>query len=630
MSITANNLKVREVINQVVNDPAYREVSEVPLLSFHQVGLILLAYLGVFGGMALHVYAGLTLWIVYPIMVFAFYAAFTPLHDATHRAVSSNDFLNDLLGTISASILFPFATTAVYRFLHMAHHRYVGDEDLDPDESLVTIPTKYYPFGYLVLIFPDVLWVYWLFAKAWDRTPTHTRRATLFMFSGLFLFNLAWFLSPYAYEYLILFFIPNRLGMTYIAYSFAHIQHPEGMVWNEQPFLSTFKLKGNKHYLKTFFGQADHAMHHFLPHVPWYKYARVWELANGAFRQQGIPERHVLWRSDNNFEALKSAQQASELGDTIRARVVAVKTVANGVRHFSLQATSQPLPAFSAGAHIGVHLPSGKVRQYSLINPPYETDTYQIAVKLDERGRGGSREMHERLAEGTVVDITPPRNNFLLYENAQRYILISGGIGITPLLSMSHRLTELEQHFELHVCARSAADIPFRYELENWSFAPNVEFHLDEGGKPSIDLAKVLARPQKGTLLYLCGPAKFNDFIRQEALEIGWQEANIKEEVFSNPQPAGTESKAFELHLQRSGKTIAVKADETIIDALHHEQIEVPYSCMQGTCGSCVTNVVSGEIDHRDAVLSEREKASGKKICLCVSRAQGDQLSIDL
>ena len=263
MSITANNLKVREVIHQVVNDPAYREVSAVPLIAYQQLGLILLAYVGIFGGMALHVYAGLTLRVVYPIMIFSFYAAFTPLHDATHRAVSCNEFLNDLLGTVSASVLFPFATTAVYRFLHMAHHRYVGDEELDPDERLVTIPTKYYPLGYLILVFPDVLWIYWLFTKAWDRTPIHTRRATLLMFSGLFLFNLAWFLSPYAYEYLILFFIPNRLGITYIAYSFAHIQHPEGMVWNEEPFLSTFKLKGNKHYLKTFLGQADHAMHHF-------------------------------------------------------------------------------------------------------------------------------------------------------------------------------------------------------------------------------------------------------------------------------------------------------------------------------------------------------------------------------
>ena len=172
MSITSNNIRVREIINQVVNDPDYKEISTVPLISFHQIGLILLAYALVFGSIYLHLSMDLSLWIAYPLMIFGFFIAFTPLHDATHRAVSSNKFLNDLLGTISGNLLLPFNSTAGYRYLHLAHHRYVGDKDLDPDEVVVGIPTKYYPLGYVVLFFHDLLMFKWVFTKAWKRTPT--------------------------------------------------------------------------------------------------------------------------------------------------------------------------------------------------------------------------------------------------------------------------------------------------------------------------------------------------------------------------------------------------------------------------------------------------------------------------
>ena len=123
MSITLHNVKVREVINQVVNDPKYKKVSEVPLVSLHQIGLIVLAYTGFVGAALLNLYLGLSLWIVWPMMGLSSYLAFTPLHDATHRAVSSNKFLNDLLGTLSGFLLFPFITTPAYRFLHMSHKK---------------------------------------------------------------------------------------------------------------------------------------------------------------------------------------------------------------------------------------------------------------------------------------------------------------------------------------------------------------------------------------------------------------------------------------------------------------------------------------------------------------------------
>ena len=433
MSITSNNLQVREVINQVVNDPEYRQVSKVPIVSWHQIVLVFIGYTGVIGGMLLHQIYGVSLWIIYPMMIFCFYTAFTPLHDATHRAVSSNNFLNDLLGTISGFLLFPLSNTAGYRYLHLAHHRYVGDKDLDPDEPMVAIPTKYFPFGYLVLLFPDLIWAYWLLFKAWKRTPVKARMNVLIMIIGNVLFHLIWFLSPFWQEYLILFFIPNRLAITYTAFTFAHTPHPEGLKWNDFPFYTTFKLKGNKFFLLSLWGQAHHAMHHFLPHIPWYKYFKVWDLANGVFQKQDIPTKEVFSIPDIHFKD-KIIEKKADEKMTFMAEVTAINEVAENIKSFVFAPVNrkEQFPPFTAGSHINVFLPSGKIRSYSCVNPPYEKDRYQIAVKLDSKGRGGSIEMHEQISAGNIVEISRPKNNFVLYENVQKYILIAGGIGITP------------------------------------------------------------------------------------------------------------------------------------------------------------------------------------------------------
>ncbi len=607
-------------------------MATVPLFSVHQLGLIALAYVGVFGGMALYWYAGWSLWIVYPIMAFCFYTAFTPLHDATHRAVSSNNRLNDFLGTLSGFLLFPFANTTGYRYLHLAHHRYVGDKELDPDEPMVAIPTLYFPLGYLVLMFPDFLWAYWLLVKAWKRTPVRTRFSVLMLKVGNVLFHLAWFLSPFAYEYLVLFFIPNRIAITYTALTFAHSPHPEGLSWNDHPFQATFQLKVDDHFDWSLYGQGHHAMHHFLPHVPWYNYVKVWDLANGAFRRQDIPVKELFTKPDPHFKDKVLQAEVKSTASTLMVQVVAIREAAPGIKTYSLAPADSvsSLPPFTAGAHLRVSLPSGKVRSYSCVNAPYEENHYQIAVKLEPNGQGGSKEMHEAITVGDILEISPPQNNFVLYENVKQYILISGGIGITPLLSMAHRLTEIEKHFELHVCAKNATEVPFQYELQNWTFAPNVEVHLDANGKSSMDLTRVLASPHQDTLIYVCGPAGFNKWVKTQALSLGWEQDQIKQEVFSRTSSEGLEAQAFELVLNRSGKLVTVSADETIVDALQHHNVEVPYSCLQGTCGTCVTTVIEGEVDHRDAVLSEEEKKEGRKICPCVSRARGERLVLDL
>ena len=629
MSITANNSQVRQIINQVVNDPDYRDIAKVPLVSWHQLVMIVASFSAVIGGMiAIHYYDS-SLWLVYPIMIFAFYTSFTPLHDATHRAVSSDERINDWLGSLSGNLLFPFVTTEVYRFLHLAHHRYVGDKDLDPDEAMVAIPTRYFPFGYLVLLVPEVLWINWLFMKAWKRAPKNIRFYTLCMFIGNFIFHAAWLLSPLSTEYFYLFFLPNRLAILYVAFTFAHTPHPEGVKWNDYPFQATFKLRGNKLFLESLFGQEHHAMHHLLPHIPWYKYHKAWNLANGIFKEQSIPQKKVFSIPDKHFKDLITR---AENGKSIfKVKIIETTEVADGVKTFKFipQNGLSSLPNFSAGSHINVHLPSGKRRSYSLVNAPYEQSYYQIAVKKEEKGKGGSIELH-KLTVGDVLEISHPENNFILYENARNYILISGGIGITPLLSMSHRLHDLEKHFELHVCARSKEQIPFLHGLRNWSFAPNVEIHLDDAyGHSSIDLDVLLNNPSPDTLIYTCGPQGFNEWIKSKSIEFGWQENQIMQELFIHDQHTFGAAKPFLITLATSNKEIVVQEDQTIIDALHMNNIQVSYSCMQGTCGTCVTNVIEGKIEHRDAYLSKEEKTRNEKMCICVSRAQGKSLTLD-
>ncbi|MGF7217559.1 vanillate O-demethylase ferredoxin subunit [Spirosoma lacussanchae] len=628
MSITATNSRIREVINQVVHDPEYKKVSSVPLLSFQQISIIVLAYLVPFSLILVHIYWGMPLLVAYPIMAIFIYTAFTPLHDCTHRAVSNNNTINDVLGSLSGQVLFPFVTAPAFRYLHLSHHRYVGDKDLDPDERMVSFPTHYYPIGYLLLFVPEVYWVYWIYNNR-KRIPTKTKAHLAFTFGLNPIFHAFMLLSPIGTEYCMYFFIPSRLGIWITAFGFAHSPHPEGVKWNDYPFLTTFKLKSNRLILDGLLGQEHHAMHHFLPHVPWYKYFKVWELANGVFKKQFIPEKNIFSRPDKHFTETYKSYLIQEEKQTFLARVSQIEQVATNVKSFTFEPIDlASVPAFEAGAHIDLHLKSGKVRSYSLVNAPFDRNKYTIAVKKEENGRGGSREIHETLLEGDQITLSFPKNNFLLYENADRYILISGGIGITPLISMSHRLTELEKHFEFYVCARSKDQIPFQHALENWSFAPNIEYCLN--GRSGLDLSKILAKVEPRTLIYVCGPTEFNQWIRETAQAMGWDKNQIKSEAFHAGSLQVQTRKSFAVHLLKSKKTIMVAEDLSILDSLQLNNISVPYSCLQGTCGTCITDVTAGDIEHFDACLSEDEKMDNKKICLCVSRAKGESLTLDL
>lgn len=296
-------------------------------------------------------------------------------------------------------------------------------------------------------------------------------------------------------------------------------------------------------------------------------------------------------------------------------------------------ADGEPLPAFTAGAHIDVHV-DGLIRQYSLCNSPSERGVYRIGVLRDPLSRGGSVAMHA-LKDGATFEISAPKNHFPLDEHAAHTILLAGGIGITPLLCMAGQLHEADRSFELHYCAREPARAAFRERLAEPGLGPRTQFYFDSDAQDRrIDLSRVLAKPAANTHLYVCGPAGFIDAVLAAAAQAGWAAANLHREYFSAaPQPAGVgvgADGAFQVSLAHSGRVVDVPAGTTIVDALRGCGIEVPVSCEQGVCGTCLTRVLSGEPDHRDVYLTDDERAANDQMLPCCSRAKTPMLVLDL
>ena len=210
-------------------------------------------------------------------------------------------------------------------------------------------------------------------------------------------------------------------------------------------------------------------------------------------------------------------------------------------------------------------------------------------------------------------------------------MLVAAGIGITPMVPMALRLAELGKPFSLHVCTRSEAALPLRDKLGDSALASHVSIHPDKAdGRPSLDPSAIAAQYRPGSLLYICGPAGFMDWLRQELTVHGWPADAIRVENFAAAREADAEQHPFEVRLARSNRMVPVSADESIIDALARTGLDVPFACMQGTCGTCIMPVLSGAIDHRDAFLSPEDKARGDHMCLCVSRAKEAVITLDL
>jgi len=289
------------------------------------------------------------------------------------------------------------------------------------------------------------------------------------------------------------------------------------------------------------------------------------------------------------------------------------------------------LPEFTPGSHIDVRLPTGLVRQYSLCNAPTERLYYEIAVKRELNSRGGSAGMCEQIRQGDLIAISPPRNNFSLVDRASDHLLLAGGIGVTPLLSMARYLRRADRPFRLHYFVRSDAHAAFRDVFSSRSLSGHVKFHCGILPERLSDyLRELLADRRDGSHLYLCGPSPFMDVARAIASE-HWPSESIHREYFAaDAQVVMAPGKDFEVTLARSGGTYRVPPDKTIIEVLAQHGIAVDVSCEQGVCGTCLTGVLGGTPDHRDAFLTEDEKRSGLKMLPCVSRAESERLVLDL
>lgn len=321
------------------------------------------------------------------------------------------------------------------------------------------------------------------------------------------------------------------------------------------------------------------------------------------------------------------------VAETLITLRVAHKTVeAEGVAGFELVAADDAaLPAFEAGAHLDVHLPGGLVRQYSLSNAPGGTQRYTLGVLRETAGRGGSALMHDVLAEGSLVQVSAPKNHFPLYEQASRSVLFAGGIGITPIIAMAERLCALGAPFELHYCTRNLARTAYAARLRSAPFADQVQFHFDDGAADQkIDLPAQLAAPQEGVHLYVCGPKGFMDAVLATARDAGWNEAHLHFEYFAGLDVNAAHDRHFEVMLQSSGRVIRVEAAQTVVQALAAQGIEIATSCEQGVCGTCLTRVLAGEVDHRDLYLMEDEQAKNDQFLPCCSRARSARLVLDL
>jgi phthalate 4,5-dioxygenase reductase subunit len=308
-------------------------------------------------------------------------------------------------------------------------------------------------------------------------------------------------------------------------------------------------------------------------------------------------------------------------------RVSRAEPIAADIHLFELRdAGSGELPPWTAGAHVSLRSPNGSVRKYSLCNDPAERDRYVIAVKRDPQGRGGSVDLVDHVKAGDTVAITAPHNSFELAPKARSFILIAGGIGITPLLAMARALNADGRRYALYYLARSPEHTAFAQELEGDAFRGKVTIHHDQGDpRRSFDLWPLLEKPSAAHV-YCCGPRPLLEAVRD--MTGHWSPAAIHFESFIDAGAAAKpDDSPFTVVLAKSGDRIQVPPGVSILDAMRARGHDAPSSSESGTCGTCKTRLLSGEPDHRDFVLMDDEKET--QIMICVSRARSPEIAID-
>lgn len=311
-------------------------------------------------------------------------------------------------------------------------------------------------------------------------------------------------------------------------------------------------------------------------------------------------------------------------------RVVEKVQTAQDVVAFRLANDSAvPLQGFTAGAHVEVVTPGGLVRHYSLVNGPTEREHYVIGVKREAESRGGSQAMCDTLQVGDSLLVGRPVNRFGLHD-APYSLLIAGGIGLTPLLAMAQQLQAAGHHFALHYFVRGAEHVAFAERIRVLGSAVQLHLGLDVAGTTDA-LQRLLATDSTGQRLYVCGPAPLMNLVLQTARTAAWPEDHLHHEYFANHSALDTSTdSAFDVVLQRSGKTLHIPAGRTIVQVVREAGVRIDTVCEQGACGTCETGVLEGEPDHRDVYLSAEERRSQRCTMVCVSRSKTPTLVLDL
>jgi vanillate O-demethylase ferredoxin subunit len=295
------------------------------------------------------------------------------------------------------------------------------------------------------------------------------------------------------------------------------------------------------------------------------------------------------------------------------------------VRSFEF-ASATPLPAYTPGSHVEVHLQNGLARCYSLCG--LSPDRYRIAVKRIEGSAGVSCFLHDEVKLGDILHIGHPRNFFPL-QAASHTLLFAGGIGITPLIPMAHQLIGDGSSFKFCYFARSPQHAAFRNLLDQPPLASHTELHFGLSAQDTRFQARsLIEQAPSGTRIYVCGPEGLIETV-QECVGEFRPDLNVHFERF-HAAPGVTSGQAFEVVLQRSGRSLTIPQDKSILEVLEESGLTPRATCRQGVCGSCIVDVLDGVPDHRDEVLTEQERSENTAICICVSRALSGKLTLDM
>ncbi len=350
-----------------------------------------------------------------------------------------------------------------------------------------------------------------------------------------------------------------------------------------------------------------------------------------AYQQLIGPDEYQRRLDAGETQNLAHRYQAPE-GDApvLRLELARVEAMNDRVCKYEFRsADGSPLPPFEAGAHIDVVVAPEYVRQYSLCGNPADSSVYQIGVLREDSGRGGSRLLHQIFSEGRKVFVSRPINHFPLTESAHKTLLLGGGIGITPLLAMAHRLHTIGAEFTLHYSCSSRETAGFLADITSVPWAHRAHLHVSAEDSRA-DLDSILGGYQAGDHCYTCGPDRYMTAVIDTALQQGWPEAALHREYFSVPQMPDYENHEFLLRLARSEREVTVPADLSAAQALIAAGIPVDLKCSDGLCGVCKCELLSGEVEHRDHVLSKAQRQNA--IILCQSRAAraGGEIIINL